>query len=172
MDTQRGFEILELNRHATLEDAKQAYKDLVNVWHPDRFSDNPRLRLRAENKLKEINLAFETVKASLKGNEAASPRAQNHREGGEGRRSGTTGGHPKDQGPADRPTATEAAFEAGTRVVLNTWWNLSTAVRRFWSEATRSDDDGDAGQGPCSRTRESGQGHGKCRRARQGRGRM
>lgn len=146
MDTQRGFEILELDSHATLEDAKQAYKDLVNVWHPDRFSDNPRLRLRAENRLKEINLAFETVMAYLANTGADSPRAENPRERREGRSCGTPGGHSKDPGPSERTTATEAAFEVGTRVVLNTWWNLSTAFRRLWSEATRPNDDGGDGE--------------------------
>ena len=44
MTIRRSFEILELQRGATLDDARQAYKDIVNVWHPDRFTANPRLK--------------------------------------------------------------------------------------------------------------------------------
>lgn len=44
-----------------MEDAKQAYKDLVQVWHPDRFTHSPRLQQRAEAKLKQLNLAYETL---------------------------------------------------------------------------------------------------------------
>ena len=48
MNIQRCFDILDLRPGATLEEAKLAYKDIVNVWHPDRFSNNPRLRKKAE----------------------------------------------------------------------------------------------------------------------------
>ncbi len=41
-----------------MNDAKLAYKDMVRVWHPDRFAGNPRLRAKADEKLKEINLAY------------------------------------------------------------------------------------------------------------------
>jgi hypothetical protein len=52
------YRILELRIGASEEEIKQAYKDLVNVWHPDRFSNNPRLQSKASEKLKEINLAY------------------------------------------------------------------------------------------------------------------
>jgi len=53
--------LLELDRGSTLADAKKARRDLAMVWHPDRFADNDDLRQRAEDKLKAINLAYETV---------------------------------------------------------------------------------------------------------------
>jgi tetratricopeptide (TPR) repeat protein len=40
------------------EEIKQAYRDLVQVWHPDRFAGNPRLQRKAEEALKKINLAY------------------------------------------------------------------------------------------------------------------
>ncbi|MBW1888862.1 MAG: molecular chaperone DnaJ, partial [Deltaproteobacteria bacterium] len=45
--------MFELDRLASPYEVKQAYKDIVNVWHPDRFSNNPRLKQKAEEKLKE-----------------------------------------------------------------------------------------------------------------------
>ncbi len=61
-----GFEVdlqtLELDQDASGEEIKQAYKDLVMVWHPDRFSHNPRLQHKAQEKLKRFNQAYEHLK--------------------------------------------------------------------------------------------------------------
>lgn len=61
MDIARCYKILEIEPDASLEEVKQVYRDLVCVWHPDRFSNNPRLREKAEEKLKQVNLAYEVV---------------------------------------------------------------------------------------------------------------
>jgi hypothetical protein len=58
MNLQQCLKILELETTGSLRDAKRAYKDLVRVWHPDRFQNNPRLKHKAEQKLREINLAY------------------------------------------------------------------------------------------------------------------
>jgi DnaJ-domain-containing protein 1 len=57
------FEILGLKAGASQEELTQAYRDLVNVWHPDRFVDNQRLQKKAENKLKEINGAYDYIRS-------------------------------------------------------------------------------------------------------------
>jgi curved DNA-binding protein CbpA len=103
MDIQRCFEILELDRNASAEEAKQAYKDIVNIWHPDRFSHNPRLKQKAEAKLKEVNVAYEMVESFLSGKQTIEP------------------GQKAAQQPQTSHTPrgrTEAAVEAGTRMVL------------------------------------------------------
>lgn len=69
MDTKRYFEILKLDANASLSEVKQAYQDLVNVWHPDRFSHNPRLQKKAEEKLKKINMAYSEVCSFLESEE-------------------------------------------------------------------------------------------------------
>ena len=48
---------------ASMEELKTAYRDLVKVWHPDRFAGNPRLQRKAQEKLKEINLAYERLQS-------------------------------------------------------------------------------------------------------------
>lgn len=65
MNIRQCYEVLELNPPVSPDDLKQAYKDLVQVWHPDRFSHNPRLRQKAEEKLKQINLAYESLEPLL-----------------------------------------------------------------------------------------------------------
>ena len=57
------IEILGLKPGASEEEVNQAYRDLVNVWHPDRFADNQRLQKKAEEKLKEINASYEYIKS-------------------------------------------------------------------------------------------------------------
>jgi len=57
----RCFEILELEPEASLKDVKQAYREMAKVWHPDRFPNDSKLRVKAQEKLKQINLAYEKL---------------------------------------------------------------------------------------------------------------
>ncbi len=61
------YRLLGLNPGASEEEIKEAYKDLIKVWHPDRFSNDPRLKEKANEKLKEINSAYEILKAYMAG---------------------------------------------------------------------------------------------------------
>ena len=65
MDVKKSFEILRLEPDASIENLKLAYKDMVNVWHPDRFLHNPRLKEKAEKQLQEINQAYEVALAFM-----------------------------------------------------------------------------------------------------------
>ena len=68
MNITKCYKILELQNGASIDDARKAYKDMVKVWHPDRFAGNPRLRDKANEKLKELNLAYgELRKLQAKG---------------------------------------------------------------------------------------------------------
>jgi len=65
MDIRLCYDILDLSPGATTEEINRHYRDLVNVWHPDRFSGNPRLKEKAGKKLAEINAAYDAVRAHL-----------------------------------------------------------------------------------------------------------
>jgi nucleotide-binding universal stress UspA family protein len=65
MDRDKLIELFGLNRNFTEAELEQAYRDLVQVWHPDKYSYNSRLRHKAEEKLKEINNAYELLKELL-----------------------------------------------------------------------------------------------------------
>ena len=61
MNINRALEILELDQSASISEIKQAYRDLATIWHPDRYSHNPRLEKKSQQKMKDINEAFETL---------------------------------------------------------------------------------------------------------------
>lgn len=129
MTIQRCFEILELQQGATLDDVRQAYKDIVNVWHPDRFSANPRLKQKAEQKLKEVNVAYETVVNAFFQKGGPSP--------GD-REAGTNAAYQKHQANrakaehTSRPRSrTEIAAEAGTALILHLCSYVSARLRHF-----------------------------------------
>ena len=55
----RHYSTLGVRSNATPEEVKQAYRDLVKVWHPDRFDGcDTRLKQKAEEQLKAINDAY------------------------------------------------------------------------------------------------------------------
>jgi hypothetical protein len=58
------YRLLDLDRRASAEEIKRAHRDLTKVWHPDRFGHDAALRRKAEEKLKAINEAYETILAS------------------------------------------------------------------------------------------------------------
>lgn len=65
MNVEKCFEILGISSRSSADEVKLAYRDLVNVWHPDRFTHNDRLRKKAEEELKKINLAYAEIQQYL-----------------------------------------------------------------------------------------------------------
>jgi DnaJ domain len=59
------YETLGVSPQTREADLRAAYLDLVQVWHPDRFEGNERLRKKAERKLQEINTAYASIRESL-----------------------------------------------------------------------------------------------------------
>ncbi len=53
------YQVLDLEFGVSIDRVKQAYRDLTQIWHPDLHRNkNERLQKMAEEKLKEINLAY------------------------------------------------------------------------------------------------------------------
>jgi curved DNA-binding protein CbpA len=59
-----AYSILELKPGASPTQVKQAYRKLVKIWHPDRFS-HPQKKQEAEEKIKQINEAYNKLKSDL-----------------------------------------------------------------------------------------------------------
>ena len=65
LDLKQCLKVLDLEYTTSLKQVTQAYKDLVRIWHPDRFPPNSRLKDKAEENLRDINIAYEHVIAYL-----------------------------------------------------------------------------------------------------------
>ncbi len=56
------YQTLELPSNASDAQIQHAYRQLMQVWHPDRFQGNPGLLKRAEQKTRQINEAFRNLR--------------------------------------------------------------------------------------------------------------
>jgi hypothetical protein len=72
VQVKEALDVLALRPGATSVEIKEAYRDLVKVWHPDRFGSDARLRRKAEDKLKEINKAYRVLQSDRSGGTQAS----------------------------------------------------------------------------------------------------
>lgn len=125
MEIRRCLQLLELKECSTVDAAHSAYRDLVRVWHPDRFVGDPRLQKRAEERVKLLNTAYETLVQHLEQVEDA--QIDDH--------TGTN------ESGKDRVSPTELFFEAGTRKVLTVWYSLRKAAQSALKEAAGKRED-------------------------------
>jgi curved DNA-binding protein CbpA len=138
MDIKRYFEILELHPGASMDELNQAYKDLVNIWHPDRFSHNPRLKDKAEKKLKEVNQAYETVRSFLSSKSGQDSDTDKRSHGQAQARSGFEREADAADSQAGARSKTEAVVHVGTVGALKLWSYLSTGLRRLVEEQVQA----------------------------------
>lgn len=77
MNRIEALRILGLDEDATQEDIKTAYKETVQILHPDKFASNKKLQERATEQFKNLQEAYDYL-TSAKGKRAAAkdnPRA-------------------------------------------------------------------------------------------------
>ncbi len=60
------YSVLGVNKNATDEEIKNAYRELARKYHPDNYQDNPLSEL-ASDKMKEINEAYDAIINSRRG---------------------------------------------------------------------------------------------------------
>src|ERR1044072_7783526 len=60
-DLSKAYDVLGVKPGVSNKELKAAHRDLAKVWHPDRFLHDPRLQEKAQEKLKEINEAYELL---------------------------------------------------------------------------------------------------------------
>ena len=66
MNRTEALRILGLDDDATPEDVKTAYKETVQILHPDRFASNKKLQDRATEQFKNLQEAYEIGRASCR----------------------------------------------------------------------------------------------------------
>jgi len=56
------YAVLELEEGAPFDEVKRTYRQLLQVWHPDRFTGHSELRQRAERRTQELNNAYAALR--------------------------------------------------------------------------------------------------------------
>lgn len=77
MNRDRCYEILGLRSGASPHEVRQAYRDLAKVWHPDRFSNDPRLQARAQEQFAQIHSAYAALSSGREHFDWEPPRRRN-----------------------------------------------------------------------------------------------
>lgn len=65
------YQVLGIPSTATDEEVKKAYRNLARKYHPDNYHDNP-LEDLAQERMKEINEAYETIRTQRKAAQSGS----------------------------------------------------------------------------------------------------
>lgn len=74
------YKILGVDKSATDEEVKDAYRKLARKYHPDNYGDNPLSDL-AEEKMQEINEAYDAIVSMRKGRGKANNGGNNTQNG-------------------------------------------------------------------------------------------
>ena len=65
LNREHCLRILELQGNPSPSEIKDAYRLLVKVWHPDKYSHDPKLQQRAQEKVKLVNSAYEWLNSHI-----------------------------------------------------------------------------------------------------------
>jgi hypothetical protein len=72
MTEREALRLLHLDEDCSNDQLRRAYRDLVKVWHPDRFQSDAQLRAKAERTLQSINDAYALLQRRASGPASAS----------------------------------------------------------------------------------------------------
>lgn len=64
MNRSEALHILGLNEGATPQEIKEAYREAVQIMHPDKFAGNKKLQARATEQFKYLQEAYDVLKPS------------------------------------------------------------------------------------------------------------
>ncbi len=60
--TDQAYRILEIEKTATDDEVKKAYRNMAKKYHPDRVvTENEAIKKGAEEKFKEVQKAYESI---------------------------------------------------------------------------------------------------------------
>ena len=77
MELDKACRVLKVEKNSSLEEIKNSYRELAKKYHPDLYQSNP-LAYLAEEKLKEVNEAYEILEDYLENKEKYSYEEENY----------------------------------------------------------------------------------------------
>ncbi len=138
------YEVLGVSKNASMDEIKEAYKELIKKYHPDKYQNNPLADL-AQEKMKDINEAYDYLCRNAGGSGAGYSSA-----GSSGSYSSSNGGS-YGGGSASRYNAVRSYIDVGNLDAAATilrneaerdaeWYFLSgmIAYRRGWYDEARN----------------------------------
>jgi len=108
------YRALDLELGATPAEVKVAWRELVKVWHPDRFPNDAKLKAKGAAKLRDINRAYGILEAHLKPQQPSQDRSTENKTSREHR----PGPPPKEQKDSQPKKPSKAvAISIGAMIV-------------------------------------------------------
>lgn len=129
MTRDEALTMLGLDEGATREEIQIAHRELAQMLHPDKFSENKRLRSRAEQQMKRINEARDVLLKSA-GSAHRSGAAGTGRSSGGRARGGASGAGAGGDSPAQIRFEAEARAHAAETARLTVAAQLRTMCER------------------------------------------
>ena len=86
------YRVLGIDPSASDDEVKRAYRELARKYHPDNYQNNPLADL-AEEKMKEINEAYETITRQRAGKRTQGPSGGGYQQSYQNTGSSTGGGY-------------------------------------------------------------------------------
>lgn len=113
------YEILDVNPQATSAEIEEAHKLLMRVWHPDRFANSGQFWQKANERLTQVNQAYEILIDPSK-RAAYNEQLRQHKQASEPPPS-RDGSRPRPQ-PQNSSGSSQARKGASARLVLSGPW--------------------------------------------------
>lgn len=107
--------VLGVDPTAPMAHVRQAYLDLVKVWHPDRFQHDARLREKASQSLQRVNAAYAVLQRSPGRGESATPPSSAPPPASQPRANPSAASWPSESAHAARSTGTPDGAASASR---------------------------------------------------------
>jgi len=103
----KAFRTLGLPIGASQDEIEEAYSDLISVWSPDRFPDDPKFQEKARRKLADVRGAYKAIQESPR---SATPHMPSRPDDQTGKKESPT--HQPEAGDGMKPSLYEDIFSA------------------------------------------------------------
>ena len=98
------YATLGIGNNASLKEVKQAHRNLIKLWHPDKFPNNYKLQKKATEKAAEMNIAYNKIIKYLMESSAHSGSFQSESASPSASSSASSKQRPAGKSPAQRNT--------------------------------------------------------------------